>query len=455
MVERVTSVQCELTIKLSNATTIPLKLDVFGEQHNLVNYITNISKNESSSAQGVNPVGVVSSDTLTIELKSVDRSLIPENEASPYFGFMDNTAIILIKLIDEIGDITFGKMYVSQWSPQVTSSNPYRVVIECTDILSIIGKSSVPSINMPEGMLTKDYFLAVIDAVNLKNDSDHQLNYTASDISFSEFPEMQFSGIDLTNMSDLFNIISQSTLTNIYIGRDNKLKTDYCCNDTASESVCTLSDNVNLLNISPTTGGLVGFNGVKVNYNIGVINPISKVVELTNQQLVIGENSFTNIDLGGNVFKINIIEIVADDGSEPVITLVEYSKNNLKILLTSVTSTTCSIYIYGQTVNNSQMFIEKYKDTINNNSVLTLTNTMIPASYIDKFCTEMVSLLGKKNSRLTVAGWINPRILVGDTVYIDAAASTKLTGYYKVITATWNIAAGIKGSLQLMKLIGE
>ena len=86
MKQRVESVDCRLDILLSNGDIINLELDKFAELKNLSNYITNINIKEELSASTDNPVGVVSSNTLNLELKSVDKNLMSENKNSPYTG---------------------------------------------------------------------------------------------------------------------------------------------------------------------------------------------------------------------------------------------------------------------------------------------------------------------------------------------------------------------------------
>ena len=454
MTELIDRVKCSVIITLNDGTEIDISLATVGEKSNMTNYVTSIELLESSATGNQNPVGVVSSNTLKIVLQSVNRSLLPDNENSAYYGLMDNTATVTITLEDVDGTVEFNTFYVSSWLSNISSSNNNQVTIEATDLLSIINKNSVPSSEMLRNVSTSEIFKATINKLNESLEAKYKVNYDESDINFSAFPTLEYSNIDAEDMSTWFNIMSQSTLTNIYYTRENKLKTDYCLDDTAGESVCTLSDKVNILSASIDRGGLVSYTGVKVNYILNTINNITELTSLRDQVLKPGSNTFENIDLGNKIYKISYVKVDTDNTLAVEIDSVEYSKNTATIIITNNTENdiNCSIVFYGQTLKENKLFVKKLKAN-SSNEILEVTNRLLPASYIDNFANNLLSLIGIKASALIISGFFNPRIKLGDIVYVDVEKSINTKGYYKVIELKWKITNTIKCEAKLIKTI--
>lgn len=444
----VTGVGLNVNIELKDGQIIELVLDSLGK-NNFNNFITACNVSESVAMQNNNPVGVVSSNTLKLELKSTDKSLFPDNSLSPYYDKMDDTAVIKLTLNESGEDIPFGVYYVNKWYGSVSSSTPYKVIIEATDLLGIIGKNKTPNITIKDDNGIKKYFIACLEALNKTNNVKNTVNFIDTDISFSQLPRMQFPNLDTTCMSNTLNMLSQSTLTNIYLNRSNYLKTDYCCDDTQSESICILSDKINLTSVRADSGSLVNYNAIKVLYSLGVINKTQGISKLTGQTLVIGDNVFNGIKLADNMYKLDYIDIQVDGNSPIVIKDVDYNKDTLSLTINSMTDTYCDIIVYGRTLQNSNLY--KEKSIGENGSTLQVANQLLESDLIDKFIDNLAKLMVLKNKNLDVSGWLNPRLKVGDIVTVDAVESTGISGLYKIMSLNWGISSTIKCSCKLIK----
>lgn len=456
MTDLIERVKCSVLITLSNDTEIDISLSTVGEKANLKNYITEIDINESTNTQNNNPVGVVSSNTLKLTLNSHDRSLFPENNKSPYYGLMNNTATVKVTLEDVDGTVEFNTFYVSNWKSNITAQTPNKVMIECTDLLSIINKNSVPSGVITKNLSTKQAFIYMLDSLNKSMTSKYKIQYDEQDIIFNQFSRIEYDNLDTSSMGDWLNTVSQCTLTNIYIARDNKLKTDYCLDDKTTESVCTLSDKVNIIDASVDTGGLVNYTGVKVNYFTNTINPMAELVTVSNQLVKPGINVFDDIDLSNKVFAINAVRLISNTSQALKLKTLTYNKRKCSIEIENNTSEdiTCSIVIYGQSLKENKLSLVKTKGSTN--EILEVTNKLLIPLYANKYTNNLLKLVGIKNSSLSVTGFFNPRIKLGDTVYIDVDKSINTSGYYKVIGLHWKISNTIKCTAKLIKtIVGE
>ena len=455
MTDLIERVKCSVIITLNNGTEIDISLSTVGENTNLTNYITDINIDESTNTQNNNPVGVVSSNTLKLVLNSMDRSLFPENVNSKYYGLMDNTATVKVTLEDVDGTVEFNTFYVSNWKSNVTSKIPNKVIIECTDLFSIINKNSVPSGVITQNLSTKEAFIYMINKLNAQLEAKYQVKYDENDILFNTFDRIEYDNLDTGSMGDWFNTISQCTLHNIYIGRDDKIKTDYCLDDTAKESVCNLSDKVNITNASVDNGGLVNYTGVKTSYITNTINNIDKLTTLSNQVVKPGTNLFDNISLGSKVFRISAVRLISDESSALKLTKLEYDKRICSIEVKNSTEVdiNCTIEIYGQSLKENTLSIIKNKNS--SNEILSVTNKLILPEYVELYTDNLLSLIGMKNSSISVTGFFNPRIKLGDIVYVDVEKSINTSGYYKVIGLQWKISNTIKCTAKLIKTIVE
>ena len=453
MTAYVDHVKCKVTITLNDGSKVELSLATVGVSSNIKNYLTGINIKESTNTSNSNPVGVVSSNTLSLSLNSRDRSLLPDNEKSPYYGKMDNTACIDIVLTDDDGDITFNRFFVSNWESNVTSSNPYKVKIDATDLFSIINKNSVPDTELIKNANTKNVLINILNKLNQRLSDLYKINWDESEINFSQFPTLEFNNIEADNIGNYFNILSQSTLTNLYYGRDNKFKTDYLLDDKKGDSVCNLSDKVNILSASVNRGNLVNYSGVVVYYIINNINSYGELMTIENQVLAPGENIFDNIELGNKVFKIDAIKVKTDQLSPVQLVKLEYNKRTASLVLNNKSSkdATCKIIIYGQTLNETKLSVRK---TLNDsNQMLEVTNSLLPKSSIDKFATQLLRMISIKGSTLTLTGFFNPRIKLGDIVYVDTESSLNTKGYYKVVELNWTVENTIKCNMKVIKTI--
>lgn len=450
MTDRIVRIKYEVKIIFNDGSEIILKSGERTRQNN----ITSLRINERLNIQNNNPVGVVSTNTVKLEIDSIDRSLIPDNSESIYYGLMDNTAIIEISLEDVDGSMNFNKFYVNAWDSNITTNNPYSVIIEGVDLLSLIFKNLVPVSELKKDIPTKETLKSVLDELNKTLPLKYKINYDDKDINFDNFPVLEYNNIEANGMQEWLNILCQSTLTNIYFDRDDKLKTDYCLDDKISESVSNFHGDNNVLSASFEKGGLISYTGVRAYYIMNKIQGNNELVSFTNQILTPGENIYENIDLGGKVYKINTVFVETDQESPVEIVRVDYGKRNATIVLNNKSDqdANCNISIFGQTLKEDKLFVEKHRTE--GNEMLEVTNYLLSRTYIDKFASGLLDLISIKESALNITGLFNPRVKLGNQVHVKIN-SLNVDGYYKVIGLDWNITSTIQCTAKVIKTIGN
>lgn len=415
----------------------------YNENLNETTYITSIKLTEQISQDNNLPVGINSGNVIDIELTSKNKALLPNNESSVYFGYMNNTASIDIHVYEGDKDRFLGKYYVTKWRAQNTSDAPDKVIIKAINLFGYISSFKVPNIQIFNGMNIDDYVYSMFEELNKELPSDKKVIIDKNNIVFNTFPKMNFCNLDADNIGDYLNIISQATLTNIYIDRNNILRTDFNCDDSYSEATYSLNMFVN---VSLGTGVLVDYDSFKLKYSLGKIQNVECIASLHNIECFKGNNDIDTISLGSAVYKINRIEVYTDSEAYAEIINTQYTKN--KMVLTISTNKDCnvSVDIYGQRLDNTELIKEN-----SGTSVLEITNKLITGEYTDKYVDYMTQLIKIKNNSISVTGYITPDIRVGDIIYINTSNSMGTEGYYKVVSIDWILSNTSKATLNVIK----
>lgn len=444
-----------ININLSNGETVTVEQLKMGDIDTNVNVISSIKITEELSVVNKNPLGSIAYNNITIRIQSGDNSLTPENKESPYYGYMNSTAILSVLVEDDEGEIEFGTFYVDRWYSNISSEERKSITIEGSGYMKSISKMLLPSMQIRKNQYIRDYVLELISKQNEKL-SDRYKIQVDEDISFGEYEVMEFSDIEASTIGEALETISQCTLTNVYIDRDNKLKTDYCFDDTPSGDEYVLGDCVNIKRIKVGDGGLSDYTGVEVKYSSYIVNNISTLAQLDNQKLESGDTEFNNISSNSKIFKLLSVSVDSDSKDDILIKSVQYDRNKLNVVIhnSSEEEANANILFTGQTLNENQLSVEKYISD-EKGTCLSVTNNIIGASNIDSFANKLLSLIGTKNTTVQASGWFNGRMKLGDIVYLDAEKTINTKGYYKVIGLEWLIETTLQCTAKLIRLVGS
>ena len=284
----------------------------------------------------------------------------------------------------------------------------------------------------------------MIDELNSTLPQTKQIEYNEEDIKFDAFPVMHFSNLDTENMGNCLNGLSQCTMTNIFVDRDGNLKTDYCCDDSPSEAVYSFDV---MTSASAGDGLLVKYDSIKVNYSLGNILDVEQLASLYQQDVIQGDNIFKDISLGSSVYKINRIDVTAEDTNIYVGKKeAKYNKNTMQLTVEADAATKVDIKVFGQRLDTTSMVYET-----DGENKLEITNRVIESSYVEKYANNMLQLINFKNNSMSVEGYFNPRVKLSDTVFINCTNAMSISGYYKVVGLDWDLSMYGKCVMSLIK----
>lgn len=433
-------------IKLKNDEIIDLSLS--GPLGDRPNYITDMSVIETEYTESNSPVGVLTSNTFEVSLVSLDRSLIPENKNSPYFGYMDATAKLEVGVIIDGEEVSFGYQYINNWSSSATSDDKYGIRIESSDIISTLIKSVLPDIDIEINIDMVDVLNRLADKINTTYNRNIKFEYNGK----GKYSLLNNNDIDASNIGDYLNTIAMSCLVNMYTDRtmDDTVKVIDC--DSSDESDITLSDKVEVEYASIESGSLVGYSGVKVGYSLFSVNKSNELTSLKGINLIPGENNINDIKIGPGVYKLLYVSIIDSGENTESVTIddIKYNSNtaNLKITNSNTENVAVDIVIYGQKLTENNLYKLKGDDS----DLVYVENKLVNINNINRYTDDLYSLLNNRAKSVVVEGSFDPRkIRLNSKVFLDCNDSIYIDGEYKIKELQWQIGDRLECKATLIK----
>lgn len=460
----VQSVKTHIVFHFANGATYELPLKTSQPSQSLQTFGRSVKLKEGLYTRSSNNiVGNIVGNTLDIEVTSYDKLLLPTNEDSIYYGYMNDTAYVEVTC-DVMDDVVEGQPYsvymgrymVDTWEGGNTSSTTNEVSISCVDILSKVKNIAISKLRLKRNISFNDYIKIVIDKLNSTLPSYMQILYTDADLNIwknSEYTwQMYFNNIDRDNVENLFNCIAKYTISYIWINRDRHIKTDHLLDDTPQESVGILSGSSNLLSYGTQTGDIDKYSGVKVKYIQSMVQKDNQLLQLKDIQLYQGENVFDDQRLNSDkVWDIHTIEVKCDKGKGVVTSFLNY-KNSLDFTIEAEYKTKATITVYGTIADETYAVIEKYKDDNIKDGVIEIENRVLLDALVPTYVDGLINLMSMKNNQVYAEGFINPRIKLGDLVQLRGS-NMNINDYYKVTGLEYTLGTNYRCKATMIKTI--
>ena len=120
-------------------------------------YIKSLSTDENESNVSGNPLGIITSNSLTLSIFDIDNKLTPTNRNSPYYGYMRNgVKIELFISYDNSLFETFGTYYVTNWATGWSGGLQDVANITAKDRIQYINNLDVPKLPAYSGIKVQE-----------------------------------------------------------------------------------------------------------------------------------------------------------------------------------------------------------------------------------------------------------------------------------------------------------
>ena len=474
MYNTVTYADIKVDIKFRNGKThtIYVNRDVaYDDDSEIVNLDIDSSLSSSSS----NPLGGVATNTLDLTLESYDNSLDPESKSSPYYGYMDRTAyleVYVTKLYidpfdEEVNDsdeyppeeiqfespVPLGTFYVESWTSNNSADDIYSIQISATDLITSICNMDVPIVRLDPRQNIMAYIKNVIEELNktLPEPKHIRISNSLTEVSAYDKNARHRNLATGEKVGELFNQISQQLLSNIYMNHENLLTFDSLLDDTTQEVVTTFSDDTNLDSISRTSGLLVDYSGVNVQYPVGKTETDKSIASVSDTAFT--EVKFNNLALSQRTHNMSYIVVTSSTAICPTVKSLKYDNTKMNLELTKVSGEgTYSLEIYGSVQKDDTDTTDaSYTNEDSKDSVITLQNDILAKSKISDYQAKVLKYMKNKRSGISCDVYCDPRVCLGDIVTVKSTL-LGISDNYKVISLHWSLEDSLICNAELMAI---
>ena len=462
----------KIDIKFRNGKThtIYVNRDVTYEDNS---EIVNLDIDSSLSSSSSNPLGGVATNTLDLTLESYDNSLDPECKSSPYYGCMDRTAYIEVYVtklyIDPFDEeanesdeypseeiqfespVPLGTFYVESWTSNNSADDIYSIQISATDLITSICNMDVPIVRLDPRQNIMAYIKNVIEELNktLPEPQKIRISDSLREVSAYDKNARHRNLATSEKVGELFNQVSQQLLSNIYMNHDNLLTFDSLLDDTTQEPVTTFSDDTNLDSISRTSGLLVDYSGVNVQYPVGKTETDKSIASVSDTKF--DEVKFSNLALSQRTHNMSYIVVTSSTAVCPTVKSLKYDNTKMNLELTKVSGEgTYSLEIYGSVQKDDTDTTDaSYTNEDSKDSVITLQNDIIAKSKISDYQAKVLKYMKNKRSGISCDVYCDPRVCLGDAVTVKSTL-LGISAKYKVISLHWSLEDSLMCNAELM-----
>ena len=464
MVDVVQDVKAEVTIIFKNGDTYEMPLS--DGVTSLNNYCTSIDIDEQLYKNSSNNVvGNVCGNTMSLNLVSRDKLLIPNNDDSIYSGMMDNTAMVEVTFkytyydreternvnVEEF----MGRYFVDTWEGGTDASRSQEVSISAVDLFSKVKNIPLTKMRTRRWLSFDDYIKYVINTLNRGLPEVMQVHYRDADLDIyknSNYEwQMEYNNIDRDTVEVLFNSIAKDSISYIWIDRDGYLQTDHLLDDTASESVCLLSGSKNLLEYNVQAGAVNNYSGVSVKYIENITLARDLLLDIKDATLDIGDNLLSERKMKSD--KVYNIDEIAFDSDTAQTLHFDYYKDKLDLYINAGEYRPYTIKVYGTYIIEDYGTVIRYKDEDNKDTIIEMENRVLRKELINRYVNGLINLMSCKNAQVQCTGFINPSLRTGNTCHF-IGSRFNVNAYYKVVGLKFSLSgASYRCTANLIKTV--
>lgn len=410
--------------------------------------------NENEAITSGNPIGIMSSNTLSLEVFDKNNYLSPLNDRSPYYGFMRSGVRIDLSVSYDGGDSwgNFGVFYTNSWrTPYIDGYNGLSVITAC-DRLQYLGNSLIPKLPIYAGVEIKDLIKNVFLALGLTEDEfaiDSSLNLN-----------LLFGVTPGAKVRDFLNTVCQALIARVIIDRDGVIRIipadkSYGNYYVAREDVIIdASAYYNTNNI---------YNKVKIIYDKIGSTSVETITTMRGVTLKPGLNKLQNIRFSKKVLAITGIHIEAmseklEQGDFVSMNIDSWTSYQSGIDLNvnnwlSEDIPTESITIEGVVINSIEATVEvpiEEADTKIGNTLEIRNEFIQDEESATRIATQAADFLYRSSYMLELNTLLDASVMVGDTVEVIATA-LHMHETFKVVNCVTSFGYNYTKKLTLMK----
>ena len=244
----------------------------------------NISENESINSG--NPLGIMTSNKVHLEILDLDGVLIATNTASPYFGYMRSGVKVELWEYRNSTWVEMGTYYTNGWDNRRKNGGYTTSQIDCQDRLNYIGGMQMPELESYASVNMIVLLEAIFQGIGLTS-SDYYIDPSLD-------ATLNVSITKGERVRDNINSIAQALLARITMGRDSKI---YVRPAFPTMTTAKTIDNNAILDYSIQNNDDMQYNKVTLKYSEIGVKTSETLAEVDNVLISNGVNEVKAISI--------------------------------------------------------------------------------------------------------------------------------------------------------------
>ena len=419
------------------------------------NYIKKIDFNLSEGNNRVNPLGIATSNSISMSIFDIEDRLSPDNIDSPYYGKTVNGVKVEVFISYDGENWTpYGIYYTVSWSGSFSEGYHNFVNVSAEDKMNTIGNMDMPEIPAYSGIYSANLIGSVMEGIGLS-----QAEYYVDE----RINEQMTYGITTgSKVRDFMNNICQLLFARVIIDRSGRV-----CFVPALDTY----ENANVFELtSGETGALSNKNTNNINYNRLRVKYLvyqgtgdrAEIFRAT-RSLSVGLNSINDIQFSKKALSIEQVKALFDKGnSTALIDNIYYTgfQNGIQlhVNVTGEAISSCEFIGSGVTISTTDAFADL---SIGNASVIggsTFefdTKQIMDETKANEIALKLRAYLTAVSRNIGMSGTVlSPRLYVGDKIEISSTG-TMYDGLYKVTNEQISMGEDYSMSLNLIRVEEE
>lgn len=417
------------------------------------NYIKKIDFNLSDGNNRVNPLGISTSNTISVSIFDTEDRLSPDNPNSPYYGkIVNGLKVELFISYNGVDWAPFGTYYTSAWSGSYSEGYHNFVNMSAEDAMVTILNKDMPEIPAYSGVMVADLIGSVMEGIGLS-----QAEYYV-DERINE--EMTFGIVSGNKVRDFINNLMQLVLGRCYIRRDGVICFGPALDPSADANTFELTD-AETGSLSNKNSNAINYTKLRVKYltynGTGDRNEIFRAT----RSLSVGLNNISDIQFSKKALSIEQVKCLFDKGnSSAIIDNVYYSgfQNaiQLHINVTGEAISSCEIVGSGVTISTSENYVDLAVggSVVGGSQFEFNTQQIMDETKATSIANKLKAYLVAIGKNIGISGCcLSPRVYVGDRIVLDTG--TMYDGTFKVVNEQISMGEDYSMNLTLIRVEEE
>lgn len=418
------------------------------------NFIKEISFNLNEGNNNVNPLGVNTSNSISMQIYDACDNLSPANKNSKYYGKVVNgVEIDLFISYDGINWEPYGVYYATSWSGSYSDGSHNLVSVGADDKLNTIGNYDLPDLPAYGNIQAGNLLCNIMNALGI-NSSEYSIDPAIN----KEIPWGLTPG---NKVRDAFNNICQLLFARVIIDRDGIIRF------VPALGVYTTGNEIIIDGSSGYTGSLSNKNNNNINYNKISLKYLEagditrKVIFSDNSHsLAEGNNIITDINFQHRALSIEQVKVLYNiNESNAAIDYLGYKgyQNGIQIEcnVTGGSINECQIIGEGLAVSTTDRYVNvdiKNATVIGGCTFEFDTKQMMSKTYAQNLAEALKSYLSVISRNIIMENTVlTPKLYIGDKMVIKDTG-TMYDGEYKVIGLNISMGENYNLDVTLIRL---